>query len=289
MATTCAQCRHPIEAEPGESVRCPNCGTSVTVPCAPHPPHTHATQLHQKQPLVANPQVAPATTPPLQAVTAPPGTGRDANAYEAPVRAATIVAFVCGLVCFVPIITQVVAIIAAMIALGRRRRVNERVALAWIGLILGVVGLLVWITLLSIIMAAQTTTTTTTGGGFVWPGPPFEEDVCGKLLDWDVQAKQVYTAARAYKTDYNRWPASLDVLVGDTLPLGFKLAYGLQYRPPPPESQDDPEWQLLTSVAVPCDPDGFASNTLHQLTLSAAGEVKVIKAPPGCQRYAPQP
>jgi len=83
----------------------------------------------------------PAATPP-RPVPQMPAVGTAAMAAERPVRTAALLALIFGLLVIVPFVTQVMALIFGAVALGRRRLPNERVAGAWIGVMLAIVALL---------------------------------------------------------------------------------------------------------------------------------------------------
>jgi len=114
--------------------------------------------------------------------------------------------------------------------------------------------------------------------------------------------ERIHSAARAYRRDYSEWPASIDPLVGVSLPSGYKMPTELAYRPPPalpPTSSDlrptssgssltssdrlpasDPllDWVLVVSEAVDYDRDGNRLAEPHRLILRLGGKMELLPA-----------
>jgi hypothetical protein len=208
-------------------------------------------------------------------------------------RAAPIIAFIAGLLFFLPFVTQVIGICAALFALLRPRLAHERVALAWIGLVLCAIALPVWVlfAVAAVNLAATgtsfsvTTGTATTTSG--WPPP----DVPGwghttALID---EMKSIHRAATAYHRDYRKWPDGVESLVGRTLPRGFKMSPDLKYRPVPASETFSTKWVLIVSGPVHYEPDGEPLGEPHRLVLRLNGKVELLSDAETEELLAAQP
>ena len=261
-----------VEVEPGQSAKCGNCGDRVR---APRP----GVPTDRPPPPGPKPEGGPVPAP-----TAPPAAGVPAGTYLAPTvaepagavtRAASIVAFVFGLLFFIPFVTQVLALCTGVYAIARPRRPNERVVLAWIGMAVALVALPGWLYVGKLFLTAARTAT------FTMPPPyrPIQEESWEMASALEEQMKRIHRGASAYRRDFGEWPPDVDVLVGRSLPRGFKMPGRLTYRPVPPSEQRSYSWVLIVSDEVRAGPDGELLGRPHRLVCRLGGKVELLPAP----------
>lgn len=193
-------------------------------------------------------------------------------------RPASIIAFVFGALVFVPIVTQVIAIGVGCTAVARRRRPDERVGLAWAGVILGTVALACWIPLVVSFAGGLYSAVSVGRTSFVMPpgglgAAENEWERTGALAE---EMQRVYSAATAYRRDFGRWPDSVDRLAGRWLPVGYSLPEQLEYRPAPPTADPRSGWLLLVSTGVRFGVQGNRLASEHRLALRLDGEIELV-------------
>lgn len=259
MTSTCPSCRHVLEGPEGLTLKCPNCGERVT--------------LKGAEPAVAaGPAPAPVPPVPKPAVALAP-----AEQLAGPtVRPASTVALVLSLLFFIPLLTQVAAVVVGLVAVCRRRQEHERVAAAWVGIVLAVVVLAVWV---FVVQTAWVRARMFTPGGFVFPGSYGEENSADPVLDTGQLAEQlerVQRAAWAYRRDFASWPLRVDSLIGHSLPRGFRFCRRLEYRPPPEEGEVPADWVLALSEVVSMDREGKALPGPRKLILRLDGRIELV-------------
>ena len=269
---TCLACRHVVEVAEGASGKCENCGAEVRPP----PPPFTSVSASQPRPAIAPPTES-SHPPPATPAGAPPGLVGEAAPSQ--VRSASIVCLVCGLVFFVPFVTQAAGLVAGGIAIFRRRLNNERVAAAWVGIILCVLGLIGWTAGITSFLSFRG------AGGFAgagrFPGPmamPYEENEWGKTADWKTELERVYDAASAYRRDFGRWPGSIDDLGGHSLPKSFELSKKLTYYPVPEDETRNFDRLLIVSELTLFDQEANELDHPHRLILRLGGTVEVLPA-----------
>jgi hypothetical protein len=187
MELTCPHCRHVVDAAPGASVsKCSNCGALLPAPGSD-----------------PSPTSVPSDTP-----LRPPPSTADGLA---------IASLVFGLLFFVPVLTQVLAIAFGLGALLRRRLEGRRRAgLAWVGLLLGLFLLFGWIYVF--VRAAWAGSVTPAGVGYAslgysrYAAVDADEAALDELQAMTSVLGALYPAIEAYRRDFGAWPASLEVL-----------------------------------------------------------------------------
>jgi hypothetical protein len=197
-----------------------------------------------------------------------------------------VVALVCGLLVFVPVATQVVAILAGLYAILRPRKAGERVRLAWIGLVLGSAMLCVWIPLINWFVSAVSTSRP-----FAWPSPrvALEDDAWADAAALRTEMERIHAAAVAYHRDYQRWPEGVDELVGKSLPASFVPSAELTYRPVPQSQSLSHKWILIVSKPVPYDSDGEPLAVEHRFVLTLGGKIELLPVETARELLASQP
>jgi hypothetical protein len=188
-------------------------------------------------------------------------------------RPASIVAFICGLLLCVPFLTQLLAICVGVYAVGRKQP-GERIILAWVGIILGVATGACWV----VLGVSQGFLVVTAGP----PVPPFAATT-GNVEDegviyWSEQMARVHRAAAAYRRDFREWPTEIADLAGHSLPRGFALSQGLDYRPPPPSLGQSNSWVLVVSDATENDMNLERLGAPHRLVLRLGGKIELLPA-----------
>ena len=195
-------------------------------------------------------------------------------------------AFVGGLLFCVPMVTQLVGICAALFALLRRRLPNERVALAWVGLILSIAALSAWV-----FFTLYAMNVSTTASFFAAAPRPARIDAdgwerTGELID---EMERIHRAATAYYRDYKRWPDGVEPLAGRSLPRRFTMSPRITYRPVPPTETFSTDWALIVSEPVLYDTDGEPLKEPHRLVLRLNGKVEVLTEAEAKKLLAAQP
>ncbi len=184
MVVTCPYCRHSVEESAG-TLKCDNCGSRLpgrSIPAISRPPQA---------------------TPPI----AVPAGVADGLPLSPPSDRVAIASLVCGLLFFIPLVTQLAAVVLGIVALARRAP-HRRPALAAIGLLLGLLvgGGWSWIVASSITGGAGAAMWATYGGAYSSGGQDGESEDLAILLE------RLGRAAAAYQRDMRRWPASPRVL-----------------------------------------------------------------------------
>lgn len=272
MELTCPHCRHVVAIAPGGAGRCENCGTKLAARTAPSPPPAAAApaKAEPAPPTTAPPPGAPPQRPAVHA-TAP---------TERPTRAAAIVALVCGLLFFIPVVPQAAAILFGAIAVFRRRLPNERVAAAWVGLLFGLAALAGWFAMYSWINS-PTFTRGFRGMGYWTPPPPqADERAAAQPGEWAELMERASKAAADYHRDYRKWPANVQAMVGiGFLPAGFELPEAVIYhRPPDGLSPLPADWVLFSTAPTSYDRVQEPLPKPHRLVVGADGIVHVRPA-----------
>ena len=261
-----------VEVEPGQSAKCGNCGDRVRAPR----PGVPTDQPPPVDPKAGVGIVPPTTATPAAGVpTGAPPPSTVAEPVRAVTRAASTVAFVSGLLFFIPFVTQVLAICAGVYAIARPRRPNERVILAWIGIVIALVALPGWLYVGNLFVTAARTATFTMGPSY----RPIQQESWEMTSGLVEQMKRIHRGASAYRRDFGKWPPDVDVLVGQSLPRGFKMPRGLTYRPVPPSEQQSYSWVLIVSDEVRAGPDGELLGQPHRLVCRLGGKVELLPAP----------
>jgi hypothetical protein len=199
------------------------------------------------------------------------------------------VAFVFGLLFFVPFVTQVVGLSVGSYALLRRREPGERVALAWVGTVLALVALPCWFLIFSALGAAVMSRVTPGGGPAVSPAA-LDDDLAAALTGQLAnEMERVYHAAAAYYRDFRKWPDDVSVLIGRSLPAGFTLSGQLEYRPVPRSQRRSYTWILIVSDERRYGLDGQRLAIPHRLTLRLSGKRELLPVPQVDSLLAAQP
>ncbi len=283
IEATCPHCMHVVTAETPGSARCPNCGAQVAVrkvgaatpPVAPATPR--AASIPRQVPEAAAPGSPPVT--PGAAMPTP----------ERPLRTASLLTLIFGLLVIVPFVTQVIALICGAVALGRRRKPNERVAGAWFGIVLALLALAGWGVACRWSLGLRNRP-----GGF-FPMPYAGVTTAEESDDLSVLAIQeamtlVEAACRDYRRDFNRWPASIDTLRGNYLPAQYTLPRGVTLHAGPPDpARDDGRWVLLSSQPITSSLDGEPLAAPHRLIIRPGGKVELVTAREADELLAGQP
>jgi hypothetical protein len=181
------------------------------------------------------------------------------------------VAFVFGLLFFVPLATQVIALASGAIAVLRPRKPNERVLIAWIGIIISGLALLGWFVFGRTLLGSARTAA-------FWGAPvytPGDDDAryrVGELAEW---VDRIYAAAAADHRDFDRWPLRIEDLAGRLLPRDFTMPEGLTYRRPPTSQQRSTAWVLIVSGDVHYDLNGQDLDQPHRLMGRLGGKVEL--------------
>ncbi|MHC5112025.1 MAG: hypothetical protein ACYTHJ_19350 [Planctomycetota bacterium] len=195
-------------------------------------------------------------------------------------RTASIVALILGLLVFIPVAPQVVAIAIGLFAVVRRRLPGERVSLAWIGLLIASLALAGWLYLFFVVRAARVTTAVTATPTWAPVATtPTEYEAMERVGVWVDAMHRVQVAAGRYHRDYKRWPQSLDDLRGKSLPPKFELPEGLTFLRVAADETD------LSCPLVESDPsnwneDGEQVSPPVRLIIPLQGDIsEVVVAP----------
>jgi hypothetical protein len=253
METTCPSCRHVVDLGEGTPRKCPNCGDVVYPPTSLTPP-TAAPATEAAE--------ADLPTSPLEP-TSPNGVAQPHT------RAAPVVSFICGLLFCIPFVPQLVGLGVAVFALLRRRRPEERVGLAWAGLVLCLVAVGVW----ALVVGVARTRMLATGPVVLPPPAPTYTDDVWEASELADQMTRIHQAASAYHRDYNKWPPDIVPLRGRALPAGFRMSPRLTYRPVPPGEAFSMDWVLIVSEPLKFDQDGEPLDQPHRLLLRLNGRI----------------
>jgi hypothetical protein len=261
MAFTCPECRHVVEVDEAGFGKCPNCGSAV-----------------EPRAVAFSGAPAPVAVPVTPAPATPIPTRQEPSYLAGPqttVRAASIVALVCGLLFFIPFVTQGLALIFGAFAVFRKRRPDERVAAAWVGIILAVLALFGWVYVRTLISSMPAW-----GPAF---GPAWNQTGPGdnewlQPSEWSDTMERVHRATATYQRNYGEWPGSLEDLKGRSLPTGFTLPKELRYRPVPAEHGDDLQWILMVSAETMYNLEVDELNTPQRVILLLSGKIEVLPA-----------
>ncbi|UCF34743.1 MAG: hypothetical protein JSV78_05450 [Phycisphaerales bacterium] len=259
MEATCPECRHLVQVDETGSGKCPNCGSIVRPFRAPFTGEPGAS--------------APQGVQPSAAVDASDHQPSALAEVQPTVRAASVVSLVCGLLFFIPFVTQAIALLFGVVAVARRRLPNERVAAAWVGMILAIATVVGWVCLIDLFRSSPTW-----GPAFgpTWAESEYDAGDWMKPAQWEETMERVYQAARSYHRDYGEWPASVDAMKGRTLARDFTLSPELTYRPVPDGRQDDPQCILMFSAETFFDVEGEELTAPHRLVLRLSGKVELL-------------
>lgn len=269
MEHTCPSCRHVVPLGAGGTGRCPNCGEIVVAPAA---------QRAGAPSAAPGPADAPPVQPPGREARPVPAPPRLTLPPERPVRAVSIVALVCGLLFFLPFVPQALAVVFGLVAILRRRLPRERLAGAWVGLVLGCVAMAGWL-----VTCAWTRSTafTATFAGFGYLSGPRgaveDEAEAAKAEEWATRMERAARAVNDHRRDFRKWPASLEEMGGTLLPADFKLPPALRYHAPP-EGHAPPDWVLLSSDPVLYDRVHEKLDSPHRLTIGIDEKLKCLPA-----------
>lgn len=273
MEETCPYCRHVVSLPPQEgdrAVRCDNCGATL-----PRPEARFAGAV-------------PAATP------LPPQPLSAAFAMQPPPDGLGVASLILGMVFFVPVVTQVLAIALGAAALLRRPTAQSgrgRSTAAWAGLILGVFFLLIWVYLgLRLITLSRTVVTMPMTS---YMATPYTGAADGEV-DLQVESQAMYTALdqvsaaiRRYRNDYRHWPhrtedlasmylpASVGVLL---IPQGPKSAPRLWMVPGVDPDADSPDRIVAYSVRVRYGREAGPLSVPHRWVLRLDGRIELVPA-----------
>ncbi len=191
----CANCRHPVDRTAGSAgppAQCPNCGAALGVAAAEFSPRAFQ---------------APPASPLVQRA---PGTGGDGLA---------IASLVCGLLLFVPIIPQLLAVIfGTSVLLGRRRRSVSPSGrgFAVAGLVCGLAFAVLWTVVIVWLVASLRWSVATVSGGA--SARVFEAETYVAPPDEAEEKLNIVSQAIAlYRKNFQRLPENLTDLVPDYL------------------------------------------------------------------------
>lgn len=248
MEITCPTCQHVIAVEPGESKRCPNCSYFVRAPA-------------ERAAVIAGAVPPPgAPRPLLQPLPSADGT-RDATAN---------VAFIASVLFFIPVIPQLVAIVAGIIALvGTRPKKNRSMAVAAIAI--GGSTLIAWGFLSCMVFGLLNARMRTLS----FPMPVVATD-WRRTDELATLMGRIQQAIQAYRRDFRRWPDRMEVLCGPYLPSDFTLDPALRFRASTDPAGSDTRWIVLLSKPVSMDRSGNALDGPHHMLMRLAGDVEML-------------
>lgn len=269
IEVTCPSCRHIVSVEAGAKRKCPNCGDLVwsLPPASATPPTTPAAVPRP----IAPPTEAPSPGATATFVTAPAFV--DTARANTTVSSTATAALVCGLLFFIPGITQLLAIGLGLFAIAKRRD-NQRVAAAWVGLLMGLVTLAGWVLMFSF-------ATSLTPGVMRWAVPPPTtptDDTAGeRVAKLAGELERLGVKITAYRRDYRKWPPAMEALVGRYLPDAYVLPKEILFRPPVNPENTPGDWVVAYSVELLYDQDGERLSSPHRLVLRLSGRVDLVK------------
>lgn len=271
MEQICFECRHVVELDERGLAKCPNCGAIVAprasaAAAAPVPsPPPPCSPAESAPPSNAVSAIAPPSSPPPYSEPAVPTT-----------RPASTAALVLGLLFFVPFVTQIAALIFGLVAVFRPRRENERVAAAWIGMILSCVALVAWMGLVP--LGLGSVRSVAVFRQFGPPAPAAYEDESDRTEQLALEMGQTHAAARTYRRDFGTWPASMAELRTHSLRAGYVLPKELTYRPVPEPNPKMLDWLLLVSTDLRFDQEGKRLGRPHRLVLRLSGVIQLLES-----------
>lgn len=270
---------HVVKVEPGKTAKCRNCGDRVTAPKPGTPIGSGGGNDAGTE--VGSP-VAPSSLP--QAASEEPKVFDACPSPESPeslsvvpqfkpvVRPASILAFVFGMLLFIPFVTQVVSLCAGAIAVLRPRRPDERVTLAWIGIAISLIVLPSWY-----FFGQSFLVTIRSRAPFAMPVySPFEDESVVAIGELGETMRRIHRAAAAYHRDFAQWPAEIEDLAGRSLPRGFAMPQELTYRPPPESQWQCNPWVLIVSNDTQYDLEGGRLSEPHRLVCRLGGKVELL-------------
>ncbi len=273
MEETCPYCRHVVSLPPKDAnraVRCGNCGATL-----PRPEARFAGVVPAAASLPSKPLSAAFAMP-----SQPDGLG--------------VASLILGMVFFIPVLTQVLAIALGAASLLRRLAAHPRRAqstAAWVGVVLGVFFLLVWAYLGMRLIALRRTVVT-------MPMPPYIATpyTSAAGVDIDLQAEsqamhraldRVSVAIRRYRNDYRHWPHRTEDLASLYLPDSVAVLLvprGAQAVPQlwmvsglDPDA-DPPDRIVAYSVQVQYDLEGKTLSAPHRWVLRLDGRIELVPA-----------
>jgi len=205
-----------------------------------------------------------------------------------------VASLILGMVFFIPVLTQVLAIALGAASLLRRLAAHPRRAqstAAWVGVVLGVFFLLVWAYLGMRLIALRRTVVP-------MPMPPYIATpyTSAAGVDIDLQAEsqamhraldRVSVAIRRYRNDYRHWPHRTEDLASLYLPDSVAVLLvprGAQAVPQlwmvsglDPDA-DPPDRIVAYSVQVQYDLEGKTLSAPHRWVLRLDGRIELVPA-----------
>jgi len=280
MAMLCPKCRHPVhEPEIGSSrPRCPNCGHRLS------------------------PDIGPAAAVP-GVPAAPPGPV-PAGASEG----WAVASLVCGLVFFVPVVSQILAIVFGAVALRRlHRRPGQSTArvMAVIGMTCGLLAGLMWgwigITFYPFFRTGPVATVPATPGPVALGYASYTgvanapQNRSGRVTEAKAKMKEVLQGLTEYRQDHRRWPQTLDDLIPTyletaTLHLENFDVFGRQtkpvadteglvryVRPPSDVPESEKKRILLYSMRFEYDDEGQQVESAKRWVVWTNGRIELME------------
>ncbi|UCF34931.1 MAG: hypothetical protein JSV78_06410 [Phycisphaerales bacterium] len=149
-------------------------------------------------------------------------------------------------------------------SLGRRRAVDRVIVAVMIGLVvLNVLGLYVFRRAQRRAQAAA-------------PAVPFADLPEGEPQRLAKEMEQVFHATQAYYRDFNKWPESIEALVGHSLPHGFELSDKLTFRAMPISQGNDLDRVLMFSEPLAFNLAGEQLSEPRHLVLRLSGRIELL-------------
>ena len=269
VEVTCPECRHVVNVPAGKTAKCDNCRTRISAPAANEEPRSAFTPPCDTPPLAT-----PPATPPTQPTTTPLAAPVSPSTELTSPSPAAIVAFVFGLLFFIPFVTQIIAVVAGSYALSTRKT-GQRLVLAWIGVVLAALALVGWIAVFRSATTSVRTSFTMSGAPYASPGEP---EAWQRTETMTAMVERIQRAATAYHRDFGEWPASLEALAGHGLPQGFRIPEDITYRAVPRTGGNHLDWLLVVSDEVSVDKQGNRLPEPHRLVARLDGGVELLPA-----------
>jgi len=223
--------------------------------------------------------------PPTEPATTSFGVPVAPSAEATPPNTAAIVSFVFGLLFFIPFVTQVIALVVGCYALTTRKE-RQRVALAWAGITLAGLALLIWTGIFRFATTSVRTTFTISGAPYTSSEEP-EDWQRAETLSATVE--RIQRAAIAYHRDFGAWPQSLEALAGHGLPPGFGVPDGITYRAVPADGDTRRDWALVVSGEISVDRHGNRLPKPHRLVARLDGGIDLLPVDAVAELLAAQP
>lgn len=261
----CPHCRHVVvvDDDAQADLRCANCGARISD---------------------AAPTIAPAVSPapaapvPAPAAPSPPDRFQAPSPDRAPLDALAIPALVCGLLPFVPIVTQFLAIVFGITSIVRGRKGDRRTGAAWAGVFLGLAAGSLWALVLTTLYANYSAGRR----AYMPPAPPWAltgpmaEGEELKALSLSEKLTVLRGAAKRYRRDFGHYPASLDLLLGHSLPADYEIGEDICYIPVPEGEETDPRRIVIVSGVVLYNRQQERLRHPHRVVCRLDGTVEVL-------------